>query len=337
MRLRKFTAKNMKDALQLVKNELGSDAVILSTRKMKNADGSSELEITAAVDRAATPAPSQIEETVNLFSREEQQKEKQSNKNGIADLLQAHGVHTDITAKIVKAADALSETGFAHNDTLEMVLGKMIPFQPPARAMGKKKVHVFVGPTGAGKTTTISKLAVEKKLSGSSVGLISMDFLKVGGYDQLATFAGAMKEQAFLIREITDFEAAWPKIQSSDYVFIDTPGINPFNRQQVTTLTKRLNEFGIDAEVHLVLPASMDPEALSTCPIAFGGFAPNSLIFTKIDESFRLGGLVNTAASSGLSVCYMTDGAHVPDDIIEMDSRTLATKLTTMPKYPWEN
>ncbi len=52
MRVKKFEAKNMKDALQMVKNELGPDAVILSARDNRKSfglGGQASVEITAAV------------------------------------------------------------------------------------------------------------------------------------------------------------------------------------------------------------------------------------------------------------------------------------------------
>ena len=55
MRVKKFEAKNMKDALQMVKNELGPDAVILSARdnrKSYGIAGETSVEITAAVSES---------------------------------------------------------------------------------------------------------------------------------------------------------------------------------------------------------------------------------------------------------------------------------------------
>lgn len=55
MRVKKFEAKNMKDALQMVKNELGPDAVILSARDNRRAfgiGGEASVEITAAVSES---------------------------------------------------------------------------------------------------------------------------------------------------------------------------------------------------------------------------------------------------------------------------------------------
>lgn len=49
MRVKKFTAKTMKDALRMIKEELGPEAVILAARDVKRAQGQGEVEVTAAV------------------------------------------------------------------------------------------------------------------------------------------------------------------------------------------------------------------------------------------------------------------------------------------------
>ncbi|MBI3599728.1 MAG: flagellar biosynthesis protein FlhF, partial [Nitrospinae bacterium] len=70
MIVKKFEAVDMQEALKLVKNEMGSNAVILSTRSIKKGSGAFGLfgrpviEVTAAVDyeqksevRSQKPAP----------------------------------------------------------------------------------------------------------------------------------------------------------------------------------------------------------------------------------------------------------------------------------------
>ena len=51
MRIKKITAKNLAEGKQLIKEKLGEDAVILSTRTVKDDKNNTEiLEIVAAID-----------------------------------------------------------------------------------------------------------------------------------------------------------------------------------------------------------------------------------------------------------------------------------------------
>ena len=66
MQIKRFKAKDMSEGMLIVKRNLGSDAVILSSRKIKDTDGSSVMEITAAIEKVATKA-----EPKDLFAREQ--------------------------------------------------------------------------------------------------------------------------------------------------------------------------------------------------------------------------------------------------------------------------
>ena len=65
MNVRTFYARSMQEAIRSIKQELGSEAVILSTRRVRKWGngfgilGSSALEVTAAIDEDnAAPVPS---------------------------------------------------------------------------------------------------------------------------------------------------------------------------------------------------------------------------------------------------------------------------------------
>ena len=343
MHIKRFTAANMTDALALVKEALGDDAVILANRRTEGENGESLIEVTAATDtpvqktgstNGAVQAPSpqkSFEKIPDDFPVLEQ------NASDLQKLLDKHGILPNISKRIDNAVKALAETGFDDLDTLDMVLGKMITFEAPAKTIEKGKYHVFVGPTGAGKSTTVCKLAAQKKIDKHSIALVTLDNQKIGGYEQMAIFASALKEDAHLMRTPEDWEELQKSVCDKDYIFIDTPGINVFNTAQVTALKKRLETIGLqNATVHLVLPASLNPLEMAAMPAALAALHPSTILFTKFDETTYLGGLTNVAITSGLKVCYITDGTAVPDDIVELDASMLAEKLMRKPRLPWE-
>ena len=333
MHLKRFTAPNMQAAMKLIKTELGNEAIILDTRKVEN-NGQMGLEVTAAIDNINT-----IEAEVTPDINPEvllTDIKKPSEPTKLGEYLKAHGVLPEISDKILSAVKALADTGFNDFDTLDMVLGKMIPFTTPARAFKKGMAHIFIGPTGSGKTTSLCKLAIGKKVDKHSIGMVTLDNQKVGAFEQLNIFAEAMKEQAKMIRTSDDFDSAKVSIGIKDFLFIDTPGLSPFNKDKMEHLRDRLKELNVDAMIHLVLPATLNPLEMIAVPSACAMLRPDTIIFTKIDETSHFGGLTNVAVMSGLDVCFVADGPRVPDDIMEMDSTMLAEKLSTAPKLPWE-
>jgi flagellar biosynthesis protein FlhF len=347
MHIKRFTAANMTDALALVKEALGDDAVILANRRVEDEQGKNLIEVTAATDtplQTSHATEGYVEEQKSrLESHKKFEKipenfpEMARDASDLQKLLDKHGILPNISKRIDNAVKALAETGFDDLDTLDMVLGKMITFEAPAKTVKKGRFHVFVGPTGAGKSTTICKLAAQKKIDRHTIALVTLDNQKIGGFEQMAIFASALKEEAHLMKTSKDWENIQKKLVGKDYIFIDTPGINVFNTDQVNSLKKRLETIGLqNASVHLVLPASLNPLEMAAMPAALAALHPESILFTKFDETTYLGGLTNVAITSGLKVCYVTDGTTVPDDIVELDASMLAEKLMRKPRLPWE-
>ena len=331
MQIRRFTAPSMPEALELVKNELGPDAVILANRKISGENGAPAFEVTAATDEAENgPAP-----VPKADINKDVLKADFSNLK-LDQVLDKHGIMPEIKAKIMTAVSALGDTGFDDFDTLDMVLSKMVPFTLPARALPKGKTHIFIGPTGSGKTTTLCKLAVDRRISRHSIGFITMDNQKVGAYEQIAIYADAMKERAYMARNTAEFEAAVEDMGPRDFLFVDTPGVNPFNHKQIHRLKEKIGTIPGEKVIHLVMPAHLHPQEMAAIAPALAELHPSNVIFTKMDETSYYGGIVNAAVMSGLKMGYVGMGPKVPDDLSEIDSTTLAQKLTQPPRLPWE-
>ena len=333
MRLKRYSAPTMADALRMIKTELGEDAVILSTRKVKGPDGKPGLEITAAVDAAPdhAPAPQPARHPADtqaippVFD----------GPTGVlgAQLLD-HGLTPALAQRITRAAEALGDTGFTPEDALEMVLGKMIRFQRPGDWLPKGTRLMLVGPTGAGKTTTLAKLAVQTRMAGRSIGLITLDTYKIGAVEQLGIYADALKEDLRVVPNTASLAATLEELKDKDVVFIDSAGINPFERSRMADLQTHLA--GSDVRVALVLPSNLNSAELVTLPRAFAALNPGALIVSKMDETAYMGGVITAAVESGLPVCYATDGQRVPQDLLELDATSLSRKLLQPPRLPWE-
>ena len=93
---------------------------------------------------------------------------------------------------------------------------------------GIGRVTALVGPPGTGKTTTLVKLAVVEGLrAGRSVRLISADTQRIGGADQLRTFATILGVPFQAVDSSSALAQAIDAAASADIVLIDTPGYRP--------------------------------------------------------------------------------------------------------------
>ena len=340
MRLKRYTAPTMADALKIIKHELGPEAVILSTRKIKGTDGKPSLEITAAVDRDNTPpapAPKNTPGNNMLDMATEAANATKPGPQPMTELgarLLEHGLSSAVASRISKAVSALEDTGFSTEDGLEMVLTKMLTFSRPEDVLPHHRPVLLIGPTGAGKTTTLAKLAVSGRMQGRQVGLVTLDTYKIGGVEQLTIYAEALKEHLQIISAQHTLRETLASLAEKDLVLIDSAGINPFEPSRLNDLAQHLQD--IDVHVVLVLPSNLNSAELRQLPRAFAALKPSQLIVSKLDETVHLGGILNAAIENNLPVCFATDGQQVPQDLLLLDAASLARRLLSPPRLPWE-
>lgn len=339
MRIKTITADNMADALRIIRDQLGPEALILGTRKVKNSSGQPTLEITAAVtDEPETPIPTPPALASVLASArpgaQAAPPPAEPPPPSLSQTLHAHGLPADLSERLLTALPALQQAGFSAAEGLEMLLTKLLPLKPLPEVLPKGRVHVFVGPTGAGKTTLIAKLAVQARQTGTTIGLMSLDDQKIAGFEPLAVTAEALGEQAFLLSTPEDLTAAAQALGPRQWVFIDTPGLSPYNRPAMVALKARLQALGMPCTVHLVVPANLHGPALALLPLAFQPLNPQSIMFTRLDETSHLGPLVATLAGHGLAGGVATNHPLVSQPALPLTGHWLAGALAAPPRQP---
>jgi flagellar biosynthesis protein FlhF len=205
------------------------------------------------------------------------------------------------------------------------LLKKMIPIRlereirPP-----HKKVMMFVGPTGVGKTTTIAKLAARyayKLSSRHKVGIITLDTYRIGAVEQLMTYAKMMKLPIETVVDPSDFEEALNILRHNDYILIDTVGSSQYDKEKIEKLNSflKVDSFA-EINVNLVLSAVTKYEDLVDIYKNFSILPIDTLIFTKLDETKTYGNIFSLLLESKKPVSYFSIGQEVPDDLIIADA-----------------
>lgn len=331
MRIKTLTAPKMEDALRLIREQLGPEALILSTRKVKNAAGEQTLEITAAV--ADDSSTSKSAEAVQDHAPAPRAKPVPTL---FTSTLEAHGLPHALIAKITAALPGLLGAGFTQAEGLDMLLSKLLKFKTPNDLLIPGKAHLFLGPHGAGKTTLIAKLAIHSKKQGRTVGILSLDDQKIGGFEPLAIASEIMGESAHLITSPADLKNAGKSLGPRHLLLIDSAGLNPYEPATLTRLQQKLAELNIPALAHLVLPAPLNAPDMAALPVACHRFNLSSLIFTKLDSTSRYGALLATAESSGLPLGIATHSADMATPPLTLTPQWLAEALAQLPHQPWE-
>ena len=198
------------------------------------------------------------------------------------------------------------------------------------RADGRPFVVALVGPTGAGKTTTAAKLAVKHRaFGGARPGLLTIDTYRVGGMEQLATYADLASVPFEVVYEPQEVAAAMKRLSAEcDVVIIDTPGRSPASAELTERWRTLLDALKPD-EVHLVLPASLRPDLAFDIGRGYRStrehVGATHLLLSKLDEVPRETGVTDLALSLGMPTRWITDGQDVPADLRMSTPRLLRT------------
>ncbi|HEX3019057.1 MAG TPA: flagellar biosynthesis protein FlhF [Chitinispirillaceae bacterium] len=176
-------------------------------------------------------------------------------------------------------------------------------------------VIAFVGPTGSGKTTTLAKIAAHCCLNkNKKVSIITADTYRIAAIEQIRMFADIIKvglQVVFSPMEITD---AMKNCSGDDLVLVDTAGRCQRNEEHMDDLKEMLTALSPD-EIHLVISATTKDSDLSDIVKRYRSLKINRLLFTKLDETIKLGNIFNIVNESSIPVSYFTFGQSVPDDI----------------------
>ncbi|SFM47403.1 hypothetical protein [Thermodesulforhabdus norvegica] len=350
----------MKEALELLKEDLGPDAVILDHRKVMLPDGKHVFEVRAAtdnVDRMALaeknnfPALSadtgelkrELEEIKDflslLVSTKQTFAELQRHRN-LSELyhyllmqeLDEKKIYLFLTRAVKLLNGRLEDRGKLVTAFCQQLLKYIKVIQPLSNLTAEKidktdEVWAFVGPTGAGKTTTLAKLAARlKRDRGYRVGIVSLDTYRVGAYDQIKSYADIMGLPLMVAQSGEELNFARRQLRDCDILLIDTMGRNYMNKKHVDELLKCF-EGGGRIKYFLVLSANMKDKDMMKLIAQFGPFEPCGLIFTKLDETVTYGNMVNQLLRYPYPLAFLCAGQRVPEDIEEANKRQIVKLL----------
>jgi flagellar biosynthesis protein FlhF len=177
-------------------------------------------------------------------------------------------------------------------------------------------VMAVVGPTGAGKTTTIAKLAARwcMRHGSQDLALVSTDSYRIGARDQLLTYARILGAPMHAANSGKDLARVLEKLKSKKLILIDTAGMGPHDVRLSEQLAA-LQLGAARARVLLALPAQGEAHALEEIVQAFAPLTPVACILTKVDEAASLGAVISTTLRHKLKIAYVCDGQQVPEDL----------------------
>ncbi len=224
----------------------------------------------------------------------------------------------DIAPDVASSLAAKTPTRTNLADTSKLPLALLLRHLPTVDALSTVNGGVFalVGPTGAGKTTTIAKLAARWSMRHGSddLALVSTDSYRIGAREQLMTYARILGAAMHAPNSGRELARVLERLKSKKLVLIDTAGMAPRDIRLSEQL-QALQLGAARAKVLLTLPAPGEGHALEEIIRAFAPVSPTACIITKVDEAASLGAVISTAMRHELKIAYLCNGQRVPEDL----------------------
>jgi len=208
-----------------------------------------------------------------------------------------------------------------------LFLGEIRASGPLLDAANDYKVAMFVGPSGAGKTTAIVKLAAHYRLEKKrSVALITLDTCRMAAVEHLRMYAHVLGVPLETAQTTADVVEGIRRHRQASLIMIDTPGFGSHETAQIVSLGRLSDQYG-SIETHLVLSATTRMQDLRRAVARYGVCIPSRLLFTKLDETEEYGNLFELAYQTSLPLSYWSNGRRVPEDFEPADPARLADLL----------
>jgi flagellar biosynthesis protein FlhF len=188
----------------------------------------------------------------------------------------------------------------------------------------RPRVIALVGPTGAGKTTTVAKLALSNNgFAWGRVGLISLDTYKIGALDQIQTYADVGGLTLELLGSPTEVPGVLSRLAQCDTILVDTPGRTPRADASEHAWRDALRAIAAD-ETHLVLSAGVRLHVADAVRRDYADLGVTHALLTKLDEIPEEAGVAQLADRLDLPTRWITDGQCVPDDLHQAPDRIMS-------------
>lgn len=232
--------------------------------------------------------------------------------------LRAYGIEGDYARQIVKGKGRTPTSPSELRGFLRSALASELKVVSGLLETSGPRLIACVGPTGAGKTTTLAKIAARARLDlGVSVGVISLDTHRVGAAEQWKRYARLLGVPFHVATDAASFARAEAEIDC-ELLLVDTPGRSPSDESDSWMLPECLEQV-TDREIAVlaVLPAWLTSRDASRVLTTYKTPAPAAVVLTKLDEASTVGGALQAAAGNELPIAFLCGGPRVPDDLAD--------------------
>ncbi|MED4127278.1 hypothetical protein [Shouchella miscanthi] len=305
MIIKKIKAPTYEQAYELMRQSIGSKAVILHSRYVKEGGWlgffkKEVCQLTIGIEeqkqRTHLHESTIVKEVQSVKPYIDRLEVTPTVKKGLA-----------LTAKMIEDRGVIGvET--IYNQMLQAVL------KPQTAVIGEKRICCVLGPTGVGKTTTVAKLAAHARYDqGKSIAFITLDTFRIAAVEQLKKYSEILDCPCHVAYDASELTSFCNNV-TADRIFIDTPGDNYLQSQLADPLVQFLTTRS-DVECHVALSLTMKSSDLEQLLKPFSSVTIDSFILTKKDETRTMSLLTELLYKRKEPISCVTTGQHVPNDL----------------------
>ncbi|MBS4213056.1 AAA family ATPase [Neobacillus rhizophilus] len=359
MKIKRYIVDSLPQAIQLIRQELGENAVILNTKEIKTGGifglfQRKQFEVIAASEAVKEKAEElsvtkqlqaesevlkrleNVEKLLENFSKNEApMAAKPSGKKLQKWLARLEEQEVDeevirfIEKKIIGRSPSLEELS-------EQQVGEMVQdtitrlFQDGIAPVGldsEVNMITLLGPTGVGKTTTIAKLASRQVLyQRKKVGLLTADTFRIAAVEQLRTYANILNVPIEVADSPEHVKLAMERLEHCQMIFMDSAGRNYLEEQYIEQMIELLSS-APKQENHLVLSMTSRWKDMKQIVERMKSLQIDKVILTKWDESTCFGAALNLVYHYPYPISFLSLGQGVPEDIMLAEAQYMAKKI----------
>ena len=188
----------------------------------------------------------------------------------------------------------------------------------PRLALPRHDAHsttLWVGAAGAGKTTTLAKVAARSAEQQARV--VTTDVEKWGGVEMLRGLAGRFGIEVDVAQSAEELrQHVRAARRRRELVMVDSGGHSLRDVNARERLIAYRRALGAKASVQLVVSATTQAANLRAQLSHYAPLALDGVVLSKVDDCLEIGGALSTLlADDAPPLTYVTTGQRVPEDL----------------------
>jgi flagellar biosynthesis protein FlhF len=224
------------------------------------------------------------------------------------------GFSMQLAKRLAESGSGTADAGSAASAVTERLQHSLI-LSDMDEVVTRGGVYALVGPTGAGKTTTVAKIAARAvvRFGPSKIALLTTDGYRIGAHEQLRIYGRILDVPVHAVRNQADLSSMLAELRDRHLVLIDTIGMS--QRDAMVAQHAAMLAGSGDVKRLLLVQTTSSTRTLEEVVAAYESAGVYGCILTKTDEAVGLAGALDVIVRHALPLHYVTDGQRVPEDL----------------------